>query len=241
MPEKTWLKPWLCFSALGLGILLSIRPIIVLVEKALSGGLSPAAATIFSAVIGFSGVALTTYFGFRNLIHSQELQAKRDRNARLDQYTLQEKARAEEREHEKRTLAAALFGELVALEKRCLNVQQFYKLQRVVWEKLANDNQFKNIEVPVNWPRYKTPIFEANIARLGVLGSSVAGDVASIFGKVSVNPESELPKVLPEIAAIMAKGVVDGHDGMIKEMLHVSKRLSALQGIGHDPGHWQGN
>lgn len=239
MPD--WVKPWLCLSALALGLLLSIRPITMVLVAAASN--NPAAtATIVSAIIGFSGVALsvslTTKAGFKNLIASQELQSERDREARAHQSDLARASREDDREHQKRVIAAALHGELTWLVSAVQHSTTFMQVNKVMHETAAKDRDLANTEVEYFPAKYRVPVYETNIPLLGVLGPSIAADVVSVFSRAAVSrdlPDGRMMK--PKFAALLYEATAKDHREWVDEIIHVGARLSYLQGLrSDDPG-----
>jgi len=86
-------------------------------------------------------------------------------------------------------------------------------------------------------PTFHMPIYEANVEKLGVLGSSIAGDVARVFSSFSVNSTSQ-DKLNLDIKFLIAtsEGVIESMDIWMEDISHVVKRLVALEHGYKDPG-----
>ncbi|MDR6635092.1 hypothetical protein J2X72_003904 [Phyllobacterium sp. 1468] len=234
--RNTPIPNWLCVSVLVLGLLLNIQPVFDLVVRALGGGLAPGFATLLSAVIGFTGVIFTTRAGFKNLIASQEAQSARDRDARAHQQEMAVQAKTDEREYEKKVLAAALQGELIALLSRVHDGQAWLRMQTRFWKIAAADKDLKDVDVPFSFPSYHVPAFEANIQRLGLLGPSIAGDVVSVFGMATNKTAEPMKAIKPAMAAMLAEGLLDAHKDWSDRIVRVGGRLGSIQGFLDDPG-----
>jgi hypothetical protein len=87
---------------------------------------------------------------------------------------------------------------------------------------------------------FHVPIYEANIEKLGLLGSSIAGDVARVFSRASVGPISPISqdKLNIDIKWWIAtyEAVVETMDDWLEDISHVIKRLVALEQGNTDPG-----
>jgi len=138
-------------------------------------------ATLIGAVLGLSVIAWQTRRGFRNLIASQEHRATMERGARADQARIEREVLAEQVEREKRALAASLAGELTSLWYQVRNVQYLPVAQSVLLEAMMEDGTTRKQEFVLPIGKFRVPIYEANISKLGLLGASLAGDVARVF------------------------------------------------------------
>lgn len=205
----------------------------------------PGWATLLGAVIGLSAIAWQTRAGFGNLIKSQEHSAVLDRDARnerarLDregrehQYQLDTNAREAAKESEKKELAAALHGELISINRQYNNVMQVLLIQEKLFRQMALtgtaiSQDFKLLKI-------STPVYEANIHRIGLLGPSVAADVAEIYGAMSFGFELPAKHLDPEMLSILLDGIRQSLSSVNKDALHVNSRLLAIQFGSEDPG-----
>jgi hypothetical protein len=199
-------------------------------------------ATLLGAIIGLSVVAWQTQRGFRNLIASQEHRAATERDARADQARIQREIAAEQLNQEKMALAAALLSELSSLWYQVRNATTFSMTQSILLEEMIKDGAQGKREATLPIFPIRVPIYEANISKLGLLGSSLAGDVAQVFSRATVSSSTSTgQQAVPQMDIKMYKGMIDGLVQSNKEWLedisHVIMRLSALErGASDDPG-----
>jgi hypothetical protein len=198
-------------------------------------------ATFFGAIIGLLVVAWQTQRGFRNLIASQEHRAATERDARADQAQIQRELAAEQLEQEKLTLAAALTGELSSLCRQVRSASAVAITQSILLEEMLKDGAQGKREAALPIFSIRVPIYEANISKLGLLGSSLAGDVARVFSRATIAPSTFASQQAPQIDIRMLKGTIDGlvqsNKDWLEDIAHVISRLSALErGTSDDPG-----
>src|SRR5262249_24526417 len=147
-------------------------------------------ATVVGAIIGFSVVAWQTQRGFRNLIASQEHRAATERDARADQARIQREIAAEQLDREKMVLAAALAGELSSLWHQVKNASAMPIAQSILLEEMIKYGARGKRDAILPIFPIRVPIYEANIAKLGLLGSSLTGDVARVFSRATIAPST---------------------------------------------------
>jgi hypothetical protein len=194
-------------------------------------------ATLVGAIIGLSVVAWQTRRGFRNLIASQEHRAAIERDARADQARIQREIAAEQLDREKMALAAALTGELFSLWHQIEDATIIPKAQSIM---LAGAQGTREAMLPIF--RIRVPIYEANISKLGLLGSSLAGDVARVFSRATISSstspdEQKTPRMDVKIYKAIIDGFVQSNSEWLEDISYVIKRLSALErGTSDDPG-----
>lgn len=231
-----WVSPWVGLSALIVGILLSIRPVFLfLIEVARTQpGLLGA---VIAAGIGFAGVILTTRQGFRNLILSQQDQARREREARDHQRAISEEQRSRQASDDLRALASALLGELGAAVVSVEKMRKWAALQQALYAAMGETR----VSVPVNlsnsFPQFDALVFKANIKELGKLGPSTCGDVVDVYQLLRIRDQQPpVEGVTGEHVAIVMKGFKEGFDEWILDAMHVQKRLLAAMDSRDDPG-----
>src|SRR5262249_49999236 len=85
---------------------------------------------------------------------------------------------------------------------------------------------------------YRVPIYEANVEKLGLLGSSAAGDVARVFSAASIISPSQQDKIDADIKMWIAidEGMIESINEWMENISHVVKRLVALEHGFTDPG-----
>lgn len=127
---------------------------------------------------------------------------------------------------EVRSIAAALRGELMAARALCLA--------------RLNSTTDETPDKEISWPRIRALVFQAYVGRLGLLGSALSRQVASIYGQASDfsayynNPSSareakrepvskrqslqkllrHIEEVLPKLVAVEQRGYADGRFGL---------------------------
>jgi hypothetical protein len=186
--------------------------------------------TFGGAIIGLLVVAWQTQRGFRNLIASQENQAR-----------IQREIAAEQLEREKLALAAALTGELSSLWHQVRNANAIAIFQSVLLEEMLKGGAQGKRETALPISPIRVPIYEANISKLGLLGSSLAGDVARVFSRATIAPSTSTGQQAPQMNIKMLKGLIDGlvraNKDWLEDISHVISRLSALERrTSDDPG-----
>lgn len=203
-------------------------------------GIPQPVATIIGTIAGFGVVAWQARIALRAIIAGQNHRAKIEEKGRRDQDRIERQRQVDDRAYEKAVLAAALFGELSAMLHGVMNTAKFMKAQKGILEAAARDRDLASLQtVPTpRLPVFRVPVFEANIAKLGTLGASIAGDVAAVYAKAIIadQPQSDA-KLTPQYAAKMAEILSDFLSEWTWEILQVNGRLLYLQGLGQDPGH----
>ncbi|MGN7773213.1 hypothetical protein [Phyllobacterium sp. 22552] len=235
---KSWIKPALCVAVLIAAIVISYKPVFFLVLTAVQRGISPAFATLIGAIVGFSGVIYATRAGFKNLITSHEAQAARDREARAEQQLLLEKNKESDRLHDRKVLAAALQGELIALLPNLDAATRFYRMQCEGYQAFLKQGGSKNTDAQIKlFEGFNVPIFQTNIGQLGLLGPSIAADVVIVFSR-AINKVVHLSdeKAPIELAIQVMEHLVKNHQEWSRDIHHVVARLGSVQGFFEDPG-----
>jgi len=230
----SWLRPWVGISGLGLGAFLAIPTIAKVIEQTAASLNAQSLATIVAALIGFSGVIITTRAGFQNLITSQENQAKREREDREHRASMQEKAKQDEIAHAKSILISSLQAELSMLLDHVHAQESVLYVQKKLMEHAKDDPQLSKQEVAIVKPLYSTPIYDANIDKLGLLGFDLGSDVIKIYSGTKFTADST--KIDPASAFLLYNAMHTFHLNWSEEIVHVVKRLNWGIGRGSDPG-----
>jgi hypothetical protein len=201
-----------------------------------ANSITPGLATLIGSLIGLSVIGWQTRQGFKNLIASQEHRAEKEREARADQARIQRDATDEQFERERKALAAALAGELSSLWRQASNLRPWYSVSTTLLREMEREG-VRTKQGTLSLPPFHVPIYEANAEKLGLLGSSIAGDVARVFSRASVNPTSQ-DKLDIDIKMLIAtyEGVVESMDIWMEDISHVVGRLVALEHGTTDPG-----
>jgi hypothetical protein len=144
--------------------------------------------TFVGVLLGLSAVAGSTCQGFRNLIQAQNHRGELDRDARSHQAKLSEDAKRADQDREAQVVAAAISAELVALVpgvQRSLSLLKGYK---VILDAVGKAD--KSVKSPIVFPEFMTPIYDANVAKLGLLGASIASDVVTVYAMAKIKPKN---------------------------------------------------
>lgn len=202
-------------------------------------------ATLFGAAIGLSIVGWQTKAGFSNLRKSQANQANLDRQARTHQAELDREARQHQfslerqrektaENHQKKALAAAINGELLAAHAFLVRRAQIFKYQAMIYKMMPADT--KSPSSTINLTGAKTDIFDRNVGELGALGASICGDVVEIFQSLKASTEFPANTLTAGLLATIYEGMAEGWLETHQDVLHLQKRLIAVQTDGADPG-----
>jgi hypothetical protein len=201
-----------------------------------ANSITPGLATLIGSLIGLSVIGWQTRQGFKNLIASQEHRAEKEREARADQARIEREATNEQSERERKALAAALTGELLSLWYIVGNSRGWYTVNTALLKVMEREGA-RTKEGTFTLPTFHVPIYEANVEKLGLLGSSVAGDVARVFSRASLTSTSQ-DKFNVDIKWWITtyESVVESMDDWMEDISLVVKRLIALEQGNIDPG-----
>lgn len=202
-------------------------------------------ATLLGATAGLSIVGMQARIGFRNLrqsqVHQARLariaqheQAQLDREARRDQFELQTKHDDQATLSQKKALAAALNGELLAIHSYLSNRKATINIQKLIYEALPKDMLIPGARIDVKGA--STPIFDASIAKLGLFEPSLVSDLIELFHSSKADISAPADKISAEMIAKTLGAIVDGWDATNLDFLHLQKRLIAVQYGSADPG-----
>ena len=182
-------------------------------------------ATVFSAIIGLYILGYQARLGFNNLIASQENQANIER-----------KRQEEELKKERYLLASALRAEIMALTWEVTKSVQWATTMAFLLRD-ARGQWTGGVKIP---PRaLKTPVFDANVSKLGLLRASVAGDVIAVLAKARADTSINDPKDVLDnkVVANYYEGLSKSFEAMYEEMMHISRRLECFENSKiEDPG-----
>jgi len=201
-----------------------------------ANGITPGLATLIGSLIGLSVIGWQTRQGFKNLIASQEHRALKEREARADQARIEREATNEQFEREQKALAAALAGELYSLWLQVRNLRPWHVVNTALLKEMEREG-VRTKKGTLSLPTFHVPIYEANVEKLGVLGSSIAGDVARVYSIFSLSATSQ-HELDVDIKMLIAtyEGMIASMDTWMEDISHVVKRLVALEHGNTDPG-----
>ncbi|WP_435655038.1 hypothetical protein [Brucella pituitosa] len=235
LDDMTWLRPWICLVCLGVAIFISLPTISAILLSLTSAANAQSIATVLSAMIGFGGVILTTRSGFKNLIASQEAQAKRERDDRDHKTKLQQESKIEALKHDKAVLVASLQAELSMLLDQVHGQRNIIFTQTAMMRTAKDSPYLRDQESEIILPIYKTPIYDAHIDKLGLLGFSLASDVIKVYSGTKMT--SNNTKFKPEQQLVLYEAFNSFYGNWSGEIVHVVTRLNSALGYCDDPGN----
>ena len=202
-------------------------------------------ATLLGAIFGLSVVGMQARHGLRRLRQSQINQAQLDRSsrdhqavldraARRDEYELQKSREEEFRTEKKRAVAASINGELLAIHTFLSHRAVNFRYQATIYESLPPDTTASNSKI--FWSGAATDIFDHTIGDLGILGASVCGDVIQVFQTAKVGVDIPAEKINAGMLAAIYRSMADAWTENHEDILHLQKRLVAIQLNEKDPG-----
>ncbi|PDT76987.1 hypothetical protein [Bradyrhizobium sp. C9] len=199
--------------------------------------IDPGAATLCGAILGLAIIGHQARRGFANLIRSQEHQAKLNREARVHAAELEEAAARAQEENDRSLLRAAIRAELVGLLNEAQNYQGVMDTFSQMSGAMAQSNvpAFKQA---LHFPTFKTPIYDTNISKIGLLGISIAADVVKVMNRAK-RPELSIPNE-PPLEHKFMKTIYDTASAAYKnwgsDIYHVAMRIRATEEGWRDPG-----
>ena len=168
---------------------------------------------IIGALIGGLAIGWQARVGFKTLKLSQEGQAEIARSLE-----------AERRRMDAISLSSALRGELLAIFEVLRRTRMTVGLTRVMADEQVRRQGVKTLAPQL--PQLDCTIYLANAAQLGLLGPSVAADVALLYstllGMGKNNLSMELP---PKTVSSVADGYLKKLKEIIEDIAHTSGRL----------------
>jgi hypothetical protein len=225
-----WMRALLVFTLLlcFCNLILFLAPVPFVLQ---SYGLKidPGLAALIGAIVGFSVVGYQARLGFKNLIRSQQNQAALDRQAREHQQQLEIRAREAEQGKERELLLAGLAAELNALHDHFHHLRNHAAVLKAVLE-VGTEQGADRIAKSIEYKTVSTPLFDANVNRLGLLGMSLAADVVYVVtrAKLPVNIQTEKP-MDNRMAAKLYEGLVTTFENQRDDIGHVVRRIIAFE------------
>ncbi|MBB3146404.1 hypothetical protein FHS21_002819 [Phyllobacterium trifolii] len=238
-----------CVTILAIAAVLIFRPDALPIREVMAKDQFAAWVTLLAAFIGFGAIAYQTSKGFDHLIASQknqaeidrlarDEQAERDREARMHQAAIARNNILDDRIAKRKALAAALCGELGAITL-AINISfDAVKMMIIVFEHFGETKLGPNFDVTWPMPKIDPIVYKANIADLGLLGPSTAGDVVQIYQLVlTARPPIENSSLTGTMASKMFGAQHEHLKKWVTSSYHVQQRLlSQLGDSTEDPG-----
>jgi len=208
------------------------------------GGISEGWAILIGTVCGLSAIAWQIRQGFQALTASQQHcaqlardsmreQTRLEREVREHQAALDAKQETLQRREAAKTLAVVLSEEISSIRESLINKLRILRVQKDAVKARKRENQKISLHIEPT----KTPVFDANIREIGLLGPSIAGDVVRIFRSVNkAFPEEQTFGLDEQHLAAALEVYILGIEGWLPAARHVEKRLLALVAGENDPG-----
>jgi hypothetical protein len=198
--------------------------------------IDPGVATLIGAVLGLAIVAWQARLGFTNLIRSQEHRSEIETKARQHQYQL-DLAREEHRtDEEKRILMAALRAEIVGLMQRAQQIEQTSRITQRLYEALTKAKAKTTVK-PFMLPTFEAPVYQANVSKIGLLGTSLGADVVKVMTVTGVRAQMTFDVPMDhDMMATLYEGLADRMEEWQGELYHVAMRFRAVEEGTPDPG-----
>jgi hypothetical protein len=170
----------------------------------------------------------------RNLIQAQNHRGELDRDARSHQAKLSEDAKRADQDREAQVVAAAISAELVALVpgvQRSLSLLKGYK---VILDAVGKAD--KSVKSPIVFSEFMTPIYDANVAKLGLLGASIASDVVTVYAMAKIKPKNTEDQFVAAGVAKLYEGLVAGFENWALRYRACRKEAASISGSEPRPG-----
>jgi hypothetical protein len=201
---------------------------------ALIRDMPPQLATLLAGILGLGMIAWQTKQGFNNLIAAQDHRAELERIARIEQAELAEVAKKTERQQAKDDFATSIIAEMnMLLFEVTSQIRAEYKM-------IENMNQLADSSPDGTMIFTKTyaPIFEKNLDKLGMLGSSLASEIVKAYRLLNLNnmPEKEVFFRLYKKQVLVRKAHAEHY---LARMAHTAERIGLIQTGAEDPGDFE--
>ena len=207
-------------------------------------GIGEGWALLIGAVCGLSAVAYQIRQGFRALTASQQHcaqlardamreQARLEREVREHQAALEARQETLQRREAAKTLAVILGSEISSIRNSLINKIWIHRIQKDAFKV----TKIKSQRISLRIEPIRTPIFDASMREIGLLGPSIAEDVVRIFRSVNeAIPEEQTFGLDGEHLAAVLEVYILRIEGWSHAAMHVEKRLLAFVTGESDPG-----
>ncbi len=229
--------PWPLKVALAAAIGLSAIELFVLFQQYTGLKIDPGLATLVGAIVGLAIVGWQTNRGFRNLIKSQENQARLEHHARLHQAELELAAETRKEQRDKAVLLSALRAEIAYLYGAVTDAGNNVWLLAQMAKALRDQRKPPATKI-IAFHVFDAPIFRANINNLGVLGAYLGADIIKVLSRANgkeLKIEQEQP--MPHDTVIL---IYEGNQASLQkwasDLYHVAMRILSYESGTPDPG-----
>ena len=216
-------------------LIVFVCTVLLFFSVAAGARVDPGTATLIGEVVGFCVIALQLRASFNNLIRSQEHRAGLERDAREHQHEIDLKKMEEEQRREKAILLSALRAELLSLHAQADNSRSFSHFGSKIYDAFASQ-KLPNSVKKFPWPKFETPIYKANLQRLGILGTSLAADVILMCNRAGGEQIDFGTTISNDMAAEMYKAAAKATEEWMQELHHVAMRIQSVEEGTPDPG-----
>ncbi|MGU3576711.1 hypothetical protein ACLBWZ_14330 [Brucellaceae bacterium C25G] len=182
---ECWTPAFLAFVLFIFALLLLSRPVFLLLEKVVDhfihNGISQGVATLLGALIGFGALSWQAKAGFKNLAKSQASQAELDRIAREHQQNLLIDLENEKITHSKKSLIAAIIGE-ISFCMYLIEMNSKFIEYHIEKTKLRNNKPYNyDLNFNMHLRSFKNKTIEENKKILGLLPLDIISDLYRIY------------------------------------------------------------
>jgi hypothetical protein len=157
--------------------------------------------------------------------------------ARQHQHRLYTDREEKRIDREKHFLMAALKAEIVGLAHKAQSTMEYSITMQALLQEMIAANA-PNSTKSLTWPTFNAPVYQSNLSKLGLLGTSLGADVVMVMTKTEIAiPTATFDQPLSnEMAAKLHQGMLEGMGDWKADLLHVAMRIRALEGDAPDPG-----
>jgi hypothetical protein len=198
--------------------------------------LDPGIATLTGSIIGLGIIAYQARLGFANLTRSQANQAQLDREARVHKAELDEQAAAAKERNDRALLLAAIRAELIGLLTEAHNSTNVMEVFSAMADGMAK-SRMPAVKQNFYFPSSNTPIYDANISQIGLLGVSLAGDVIKVMNRAKRKATSTVDAPMEHA---LAKNIYDtgakSYRTWANDIHHVAMRIRSIEEGWKDSG-----
>lgn len=185
---------------------------------------------LLGPLLGLLGIALAAYLGIGNLMRAQEQKAKldRDRDEAL-------------RDDDRRSLAAALRGELLAIKEETELIIELNKRRlKLFAEGSIDPASRRTMRQVISHPDVETPVFNACVERIGLLPPELAERISRTYSEITSwtkrrqsnprlpgdPPDPDLVTTVVKTEISLMKSTLDRIDAIVADLDRIAKGQS---------------
>jgi hypothetical protein len=134
---------------------------------------------------------------------------------------------------------AALHAEIISLWHQAHTARTWALTLHLMYEGMEK-KRIESSTAEIFQVSFEAPVFRTNIAKLGLLGASLASDVVLVASRAKDTPKIVLDKPISfDMLKTVYKGIEQSMDEWCADLTHVALRLRAAQEGTPDPGALQ--